>query len=91
MRCELCTGVKGINFHLALIGEVSIFFSYETPVAFSAPVTGYKWVVRENDWGATTGRYLNEIDTGSKEAKAARLPSTEFERRLDIVLQPLED
>jgi len=54
------------------------FFSYETLVA-----------VRDNDgtlsviqnyWGPTTGKHLNAIDGGSKEAKAERLTQGEFDQ-----------
>lgn len=54
---------------------IDIFFSYETPVAFRKD---YKLVVRENDWGPTTGRHLNAIDPD----KSVRVRGDEFERLL---------
>lgn len=39
-----------------------------------------RFVVRENAWGRTTGKHLNIIDGGGKEARAARLPSNVFEQ-----------
>ena len=47
------------------------FFSYETLVAFHHTNSGL--VVRENIWGNTTGRHLNDIDGGSVEAVAKRV------------------
>ena len=60
--------------------KIEIYFSYDTPVAFRAAASGL--VVRQNDWHTTTGKHLNWIDGGSKEAKAARIPGAEFEKRL---------
>lgn len=51
------------------------WFSYQTLVAFQAE--GYQRVVRQNDWGPTTGKHLNWIDGGRK---SNRVPSGEFER-----------
>lgn len=44
-----------------MLPEITIWFSYQTPVAFavSGNVTGF---VRENDLGPITGRHLNWID-----------------------------
>ena len=44
------------------------FFSYETLVAFHHTNSGL--VVRENIWGNTTGRHLNDIDGGAKDSGA---------------------
>lgn len=56
------------------VGELDIYFSYKTPVAFRAP--GYGLVVSANCWGRTTGKHLNWIDDGDKKN---RIPRTEFE------------
>lgn len=52
-------------------------FSYETVVGFRAP--GQNWVVRENNWGPTTGKHLKWIDGGSKEAQKLRMSEDAFE------------
>jgi hypothetical protein len=57
-------------------GKGEVYFSYQTPVAFRGR-NGL--VVRENDWGPTTGKHLNWIDGGNKNG---RIPGDEFERRL---------
>ena len=61
-----------------------VWFSHETPVAFRSAETGR--LVRENDWGVTTGKHLNRIDGGDKHAKARRIPGATFERELDIAI-----
>lgn len=45
----------------------SFWFSYRTLVAFKVP--GGSLVVRENDWGPTTGKHLNWIDRGDKSSR----------------------
>lgn len=42
-----------------LIGEYRFLFSYETPVAMKHYTGHYK---RENSWGPTTGRHINEFN-----------------------------
>lgn len=54
----------------------AIYFSYRTPVAFQSRE---RLVVRENDWGPTTGKHLNAIDAGNKKA---RIAGAEFEKLL---------
>lgn len=62
------------------IGRLTLYFSYQTVVAFN-----YKGelVIRENDWGPTTGRHLNCIDSD----KRGRLCGEEFKKKLDNVLK----
>lgn len=57
---------------------LTIWFSYETPVAFRSADS---FQVRENDWSVTTGKHLNRIDGGNK---GSRIPGAVFERLLDI-------
>lgn len=63
------------------IGTTRIWFSYETPVAFSLDYNTP--VVSQNIWSQTTNRHLNSIDGGSKSAKSARLPHELFENLLN--------
>ena len=51
----------GINALCFTAGDLDVYFSYKTPVAFRAP--GFGLVVRENEWGPTTGKHLNAIDS----------------------------
>lgn len=63
------------------IGNLDIYFSYATVVAFRDDGSGL--VVSQNDWGPTTGKHLNAID----ENKSRRIPRAEFEAKLDEVLK----
>lgn len=64
------------------VGDLCLWFSYRTVVAFSAPGTGI--VVRQNDWKGTTGKHLNWIDGGNKKS---RLASQDFEKKLSEMLK----
>lgn len=57
----------GPNFHLATLENKKIWFSYETIVGFENP--NGKLSVRQNVWGPTTGKHLNRIDGGDKNAR----------------------
>ena len=70
------------NLTRVIVGDLSIWFSYETPIAFSSPD---ELVVLENVWGSTTGKHLNSIDGGGEKAKARRVSSDEFDRALDAL------
>lgn len=70
----------GANFHMVDLGKVRVWFSYETPIAFKADK--FPTIVRENVWGPTTGKHLNCVDGGDKEAKARRVPSEDFNAAL---------
>ena len=73
-------GVNSLEF---TIGNLSVYFSYKTPVAFSHPKTGL--VIRKNDWGTTTGKHLNWICND----KSKRISGEEFERKLEEVLKEI--
>lgn len=55
------------------IGTFDLYFSYCTLIAFRHHD---KLFVRENQWGPTTGKHLNAIDGGRKQA---RLTTEAFE------------
>ena len=73
-------GIEHIKPNLTKVnvGTVTVWFSYETPIAFE--VYGQPRVVRENIWSTTTGKHLNAIVGGGKER---RVSSDEFNRALD--------
>lgn len=75
------------NLTRVYVGDLILWFSYETIVAFHAPGSSRR--VCENVWSQTTGRHLNEIDGGSKEAKAARLSHDVFTVALDGIMARL--
>ncbi len=72
------------NFTAVTIGEVTVWFSYKTPIALMAPGIGR--VVRENEWGPTTGGHLNHVDRGTVEAKARRVDGDRFAEALALVM-----
>ena len=59
------------------IGGTVLYFSYDTLVAVTKGVDKY---VAINTWGTATGKFLNSIDGGSKEAKEKRVPQKELLR-----------
>lgn len=64
---------------------VSFYYSYQSLVAFHAPLTGT--VVCYNEWSKTTGKHLNWIDGGDKEARKARLERMQFLDALKAMMQ----
>lgn len=75
--------------HDIRIGGVILYFSYNTVIAFEDVRKGVAkgLVVRENAWGSKTGKHLNRVDGGGKEARARRLPSEEFETELNTLVE----
>ncbi len=65
------------------IGYVTLWFSYQTIIAFYFPIVGK--YVRQNEWGPTTGKHLNWIDGGDKKAKSERLTGKDFEQKLVLL------
>lgn len=57
------------------VNGLTVYFSYSTLVAFHGK---YGLVVRQNDWGPTTGKHLNWINRD----KASRIDGVEFEKQL---------
>lgn len=71
------------NYATVEVGDLTLYFSYRTVIAFHTPDTGT--VVRVNDWSTTTGKHLNSIDGGSADAKRARVEGSEFVARLNAI------
>lgn len=61
------------------VGELEVWFSYRTPVAFRHPSTGL--CVRQNDWGTTTGKHLNLIQPDKKQ----RITGAQFEQKFQAI------
>jgi hypothetical protein len=64
------------------LGKLSIYFSYQTPIAFFSPSTG--WAARKNEWGQTTGRHLTIACSGANPPRAS---GEEFERLLEEAIE----
>lgn len=71
-------GVHCLKF---VIGNLHLWYSYDTPIAFETPATGL--VIRENAWGPTTGKHLNWIDSN----KQRRISGEAFEQKLAETIQ----
>ena len=65
------------NFNRLSTKDIDVYFSYETPIAFTANNLTH---IRENDWGPTTGRHLNYINDDKK----CRIEGEKFLRLLEI-------
>lgn len=61
---------------------VQVYFSYETAVGCNPP--GEPSFQRENVWGPTTGRHLNEW--GFNTFGVSKLDEAEFTRRMDLAI-----
>jgi hypothetical protein len=71
----------GVNCLRVCIGNLTLYFSYQTVVAFRSNELGL--VIRENDWSTTTGKHLNWIDPEKK----IRISGEEFEKLLSKTLK----
>ncbi len=69
-------GNYGAHAIAVTVGNLQIWYSYQTPIAFSAP--GYGQVARRNDWGCTTGKHFAALGIGRKE----RIDGETFEAML---------
>lgn len=74
----------GINTTLLITEKYDLYYSYETIVAFRLHALSGSAIVRQNDWGVTTGKHLNWIDGGNKKA---RIPGEQFETMLKEILK----
>lgn len=71
----------GVKSLLLEIGTLSLWFSYQTVIAFKEGNNAIQ--VRQNDWSMTTGKHLNAIDSGNKKD---RIESNTFETHLKAIL-----
>lgn len=69
--------------HTVSIGDLDLYFSYETVVAFET--TGLGLIVSENIWSPTTGKHINVIAGKNY----PRSPREKFEEMLKEVLTPI--
>ena len=81
---KIGTYAPGSNNHEVELGKLTIFFSYQTPIAYHIQGVGY--VVRQNEWGTVTGRHMNAIDGGDKKL---RIAGSEFKLLLENEIKAL--
>ena len=72
-----------LNFTAVDVGNLEVWFSYSTPIAYRAPGSGL--VIRENDWSNTTGKHLAYLDSGNAAAKKERISGAKFEAQLAAI------
>jgi hypothetical protein len=72
-------GTGQANTTVVDVGQLTVYFSYTTPIAFTHPSAGL--VLSENCWGPTTGKHLNWIGRD-----LPRVPRADFERMLAEVV-----
>ena len=82
IRMRNCNENTARNFNCVEVGNLELYFSYETIVGFRAPKLGL--VVSQNIWSSTTGKHLNWLDGGRKQC---RTPHEEFEKMLQELLK----
>jgi hypothetical protein len=80
MKVEIAHPTDKVNFSRVTIDDLTIWFSYATPIAFHQAGMGF--TIRENDWGVTTGKHLNYI----RSDKSIRISGERFEERLAAAL-----
>lgn len=81
MDIDLNYYARGNNARVVHLNDLTLWFSYATPIAFTVAGSG-KLYVRENEWNNTTGGHMTVIDRGDKRH---RLPTAEFERYMDAL------
>jgi hypothetical protein len=72
----------GVNTLYVTIDGVTIYFSYQTIVAFEYEG---ELTISENIWSVTTGKHLNMIEP----EKSIRVPNEEFRRELTRMLDSI--
>lgn len=65
----------GKNGRMLELSNLKLYFSYETLIAFEHPDAGL--VIRENNWGPTTGKHLNAINNDTR----IRVPGNLFQQQ----------
>lgn len=73
------------NFTEVGLGGLTLWFSYRTCVGFDE-YDGRGPVVRENEWGPTTGKHLNYIDGGDKACRILAGNGNGFQTKLAAAL-----
>lgn len=75
---------RGENARMITIGELDIYFSYDTVIAFCKNYGDL--IITKNVWGTITGRHLNDINND----KSLRIPYGEFKTELKKLLNGLK-
>lgn len=71
-------GGYGAHCMMVTVGEIDLYFSYQTCIAFRTP--GFGLVCSQNNWSTTTGKHLNWVQPD----KTKRV--SDFDKRLNEIL-----
>lgn len=82
-KITIDTYACGDNNRVVTIGELKLYFSYKTVIAFEC--TEHGMIASENIWGRTSGSHLNIIAPNEDR----RIDRNEFERFLEMYLHDL--
>ena len=74
---------RGNNARLVTIGDLDLYFSYKTVIAFNYEG---RTIGRVNEWGPTTGRHMNDVPGNAKED---RLNGEDFRNALGELTEEL--
>ena len=80
---EYSTGNYGAHTMRIDLGRLVIWFSYDTVIAFRY---GILFRISINEWGTTTGKHLNYIDSD----KSIRIPHDDMMTELEKVLNEMQ-
>jgi hypothetical protein len=81
MRLESYTPRPNANAMRLTTSDLSVWFSYSTPIAFFHPDCGI--VVRENVWGPTTGKHIGIVERSFGVDRSSRVESSRFVELMD--------
>lgn len=82
-KITIDTYARGDNNRVVTIGNLKLWFSYNTVIAFEIGDNGT--IVSENVFSQTTGEHINAIQSD----KAERFERLEFESRLKILFNQI--
>lgn len=84
---DLKLKVHGLNQTSITLGNITLYFSYETCVAFHLAGAGY--FVPVNNWSNTTGKHITQM-TGIDSKSDRRMSYAEFSAKLAYVMTAIE-
>lgn len=78
---------RGDNAFACKIGKITVYFSYQTPIAFSDSGVDGSTIASENVWGKTTGTHISALHLDSLPTTNKQIPQSAFELRLQALLE----
>ena len=90
--CEITQPLGASKFWIVKYGDRQLAFSYETLIGYrvladhgrqEVVLNWSDWVVRENEWGPTTGKHMNYLHDQCWQDKNDRIQGSEFLKRFE--------